>query len=79
MTCEHGFIGPCAVCDGAGQIPSADFVSPYLRGPLRRLEDVLGKASDHQPPKTIMESTPGGDEMARRQIEDLAKDGGGDG
>lgn len=21
MTCEHGFIGACAVCDGAGQIP----------------------------------------------------------
>jgi len=21
MTCEHGFIGACAVCDGGGQIP----------------------------------------------------------
>jgi hypothetical protein len=21
--CEHGFIGPCAECDGAGQVPDA--------------------------------------------------------
>lgn len=21
MTCEHGFIGSCAECDGSGQIP----------------------------------------------------------
>lgn len=24
MTCTHGFIGPCAECDGAGQDPPAD-------------------------------------------------------
>ena len=20
MTCEHGYIGPCAICDGSGQL-----------------------------------------------------------
>jgi hypothetical protein len=24
MTCPHGFIGPCAECDGAGQIPETE-------------------------------------------------------
>jgi len=24
MTCAHGFIGACAVCDGCGQIPEPD-------------------------------------------------------
>jgi len=24
MTCQHGFIGACAVCDGAGQLPEPD-------------------------------------------------------
>lgn len=23
MTCEHGFIGPCMVCDGCGQAPDS--------------------------------------------------------
>jgi hypothetical protein len=22
MTCKHGYIGPCAECDGSGQVPS---------------------------------------------------------
>ena len=24
MTCRHGYIGACAVCDGAGQVPQRD-------------------------------------------------------
>jgi hypothetical protein len=26
MTCDHGFIGPCAECDGCGQRPEPETV-----------------------------------------------------
>lgn len=30
MTCEHGFIGACADCDGCGQQPEMDVVDDGL-------------------------------------------------
>lgn len=29
MTCKHGFIGACAECDGAGQIPEEQEERPH--------------------------------------------------
>lgn len=28
MTCDHGYIGACAECDGSGQIPPPELVHP---------------------------------------------------
>jgi len=28
MTCEHGYIGPCAICDGGSQVQEEDPVCP---------------------------------------------------
>ena len=28
MTCDHGYIGACAECDGSGQIPPPETVHP---------------------------------------------------
>lgn len=31
MTCEHGFVGPCAECDGFGQVPGLTLDLPGPR------------------------------------------------
>lgn len=37
MTCQHGFIGACAICDGSGQMPDeADDDDPGRRAEHRR-------------------------------------------
>lgn len=37
--CEHGFIGPCAVCDGCGQRPEPEIVECSTCGGCGRISD----------------------------------------
>lgn len=73
MTCRHGFIGPCAECDGAGQDPPREEDEPQeLEGPdddeltdreaeaLERGGDTLEEdaANDREPRLTAQATCP---------------------